>query len=163
YWTRDPDGTQHTQGDGSINGPTAMTAIRSADGALSAIEQTLKRLELYETTNIIVVADHGFSTIAKDSEGGKRELATGFLAGDIAAALHQGDSHIQLFDPDADNKPVDFASSHTSKGDAIIGTDAKFPQVVIAANGGSDLIYLPALGPKGPLAEGDKIPANEQR
>src|SRR5262249_52684475 len=36
-------------------------------------------------------------------------------------------------------------------------------EVVVAANGGSDLICLPALGPKGPLADADKIPAAEQK
>lgn len=163
YWTRDPDGTQHTQGDGDINGPTSMTAIRAADGALASIEQTLKALNLYDTTNIIVAADHGFSTIAKDSEQGARELPTGFLAVDLAAALEHDDPRFKLFDPDDDNRILDPRSAHTSKGDAVIGIDPKLPQVVVAANGGSDLIYLPAVGPKGPLAEGEKIPAGEKR
>ena len=163
YWNREPDGTQHTQGDGGINGPTSMTAIRLADGALAAIEQALRALDLYDTTNIIVAADHGFSTIAKDSEHGTRVLPTGFLAVDLAAALHGEDGRLQLFDPDDNDKVIDPATSHTSKGDAVIGVDAKLPQVVIAANGGSDLIYLPALGPKGPLAEREKVPGPEQR
>src|SRR5215468_3146902 len=87
YWSRDPDGTQHTQGDGGINGPTSMTAIRVADGALAAIEQTLKSQGLYDSTDIIVAADHGFSTISKDSEHSTRELPTGFLANDLSVAL----------------------------------------------------------------------------
>jgi Type I phosphodiesterase / nucleotide pyrophosphatase len=163
YWSRDPDGSQHTQGDGGINGPTSLTAIRTADGALAAIEQTLKVLGLYDTTNIIVASDHGFSTIAKDSENGSRELPTGFLAVDLAAALRKEDSNIQLYDPDNDNKPIDPVNAHPSKGNGLIGTDPKFPQVVIAVNGGSDLVYLPALGPEGPLAEGENIPPREQR
>jgi Type I phosphodiesterase / nucleotide pyrophosphatase len=163
FWSRDPDGSQHTQGDGGINGPTSMTAIRTADGALAAIEQSLKALGLYDTTNIIVASDHGFSTIAKDSENGSRELPTGFLAVDLVAALRKENAGLQLFDPDNDNKPVDPVNAHTSKGNGVLGTDPKFPQVVIAVNGGSDLIYLPAFGPKGPFAEGDKVPAREQR
>lgn len=162
YWSRDPDGSQHTQGDGGINGPTSMTALRVADGALAAIEQTLKAVGLYETTNIIAVADHGFSTIAKDSENGARELPTGFLAVDLAAALQRDDPNMVLYDPDVDNTIIDPAKHHPSKGNGVIGTDPKFPQVVIAANGGSDLIYLPALGPKGPLPDEDKVPATEQ-
>lgn len=49
---------------------------------------------------------------------------------------------------------VDPASGQTtSKGNAVIGTGPGDPQVVVAANGGSDLIYLPganaaALAPK---------------
>src|SRR5262249_24123414 len=48
FWSRDPDGTQHNQGDSfhstspGINGSTSLCAIRNADTALSAIEQALK-------------------------------------------------------------------------------------------------------------------------
>jgi len=41
YWSRDPDGTQHGQGDSlneltpGINGPTSRAAIRNADDNLS--------------------------------------------------------------------------------------------------------------------------------
>ncbi len=162
YWTRDPDGTQHNQGDGGINGPTSMTAIRVADSALGAIEQKLRELGLYERTNIIVAADHGFSTIAKDSEGGKRELTAGFLAVDLALALRKNDAHVQLFDPDNDSKAVD-PGAHTGRGNAVIGAAPELPQVVVAANGGSDLIYLPVLGPKGTLVDGEKVPSSEKQ
>ena len=163
YWSRDPDGSQHAQGDGSINGPTSMTAIRAADGALAAIEQTLKALGLFETTNVIVTADHGFSTIAKDSEQGARTLPAGFLALDIAAALRAVDPQLKLFDPDDQNKVIGPGGSHPSRGNGVIGTDPKFPQVVVTAGGGSDLVYLPLLGAEGPLADGDKAPLREQR
>ena len=163
YWTRDPDGSQHTQGDQDINGPTSMTAIRVADGALAAIEQELKTLGLYESTNIIVAADHGFSTIAKDSEQGARALPTGFLAVDLAAALQKANPRLKLYDPDDNNRLIDPATTHPSKGDGFIGEEPQSPQVVIAANGGSDLIYLPALGPKGPLPEEESVPVREQR
>ena len=172
YWTRDPDGTQHTQGDDDINGPTSMTAIRNADGALAAIEQTLKALGLYDTTNIIVAADHGFSTIAKDSDnspslvstadGTRRELPPGFLALDIVRALQRADANIKLFDPEDDNKPVDLGGGHPSKGNGIIGVEPRFPQVVVASNGGSDLIYLPTLGPKGAIRDEGKISSSER-
>ena len=143
YWSRDPDGTQHTQGDGGINGPTSLTALRAADGSLAAIEQTLKLLGLYDSTNIIIAADHGFSTIAKDSENGTRELPVGFLALDLANALRKQDASLQLFDPDDDNKVIDLATGHPSLANGVIAADARQPQVVVAANGGSDLIYLP--------------------
>ncbi len=149
YWSRDPDGTQHTQGDGGINGPTSLTALRAADGSLAAIEQTLKLLGLYDSTNIIVAADHGFSTIAKDSENGARELPVGFVALDLAKSLRKQDASLKLFDPDDDNKVIDPATGQTSLANGVIGTDAKLPQVVVAANGGSDLVYLPELGSGG--------------
>jgi len=154
YWSRDPDGSQHNQGDGSINGPTSLSAIRAVDSALAAIEQSLKSLGLYDSTDIIVSADHGFSTIDKSSKTSpaaagsypdtrEKELPPGFLAMDLVAALRKSDSTLQLYDPDDDNKQVDLKTAHPGNGNGVIGSDPKKPQVVIAANGGSDLIYIP--------------------
>jgi len=154
YWSRDPDGSQHNQGDGNINGPTSLSAIRAVDSALAAIEQSLKSLGLYDSTNIIVSADHGFSTIDKGSKTSpaaagsyadtrEKELPPGFLALDLLSALRSSDSTLQLFDPDDDNKQVDSKGAHPANGNGIIASDPKRPQVVIAANGGSDLIYIP--------------------
>ena len=161
YWTRDPDGTQHTQGDGRINGPTSKTAVREADGALAAIEQTLKSLGLLESTNIIVAADHGFSTISKQASG--RELSAGFLALDLQALLVKSHQGFTLFDPDRGDAAVDPAKPVMRRGNGLIGESAALPQVIVAANGGSDLIYLPALGRNGPLAEESLAPAAERR
>ena len=69
FWSRDPDGTQHNQGDSllkitpGINGPTSLAAIKNADDNLAALRQALDELGLAATTDIIVSADHGFSTI----------------------------------------------------------------------------------------------------
>ena len=162
FWSRDPDGTQHNQGDSfhqvnpGINGATSFAAIRNADSALGLIEATLRRLELYEDTNIIVAADHGFSTIVKtgtdspsvrgaykDIRSG--ELPLGFLAIDLYTDLRAADSSLKLFDPDAAYREVERAGgTHPLRGNGLIGVDADRPQVVVVANGGSDLIYLPS-------------------
>jgi len=64
-------------------------------------------------------------------------LPPGFLALDLSAALG-----MKLFDPD--DKYVQVGSGlHTKVGNGVIGQDPQSPQVVVAANGGSDLIYLP--------------------
>ena len=162
FWSRDPDGTQHNQGDSlgqlvpGINGPTSLAAIKNADDNLAAIVDTLKALDLESSTNVIVSADHGFSTISKDSQSSAAakisykdvpagQLPPGFVAIDIAKALH-----LPLFDPDAKSAAVDFnAGQHTSKANGIIGTDPASPDVVVAANGGIDLIYLPQSSAKG--------------
>jgi hypothetical protein len=167
FWSREPDGTQHNQGDSfhklspGINGPTSMSAIRNADTALASIEQALKALGLYDTTNIIVAADHGFSTISKASstspsrqpatpysnkEVSPGELPPGFLAIDLVTALRATSPSLKLFDPDDDsNKELDWrAGNHPSRGNAILATDPSKPQVIVAANGGSDLIYIHA-------------------
>ena len=74
FWSRDPDGSQHNTGDSlntitpGINGPTSMAAIKNADNNLAQLRKALDELGLAATTNIIVSADHGFSTISKESK-----------------------------------------------------------------------------------------------
>jgi len=137
-----------------------MSAIRNADTALASIEQALKALGLYDATNIIVAADHGFSTISKASstspsrqpatpysnkEVAPGELPPGFLAIDLVTALRAKSPSLKLFDPDDGNKELDWrAGNHPSRGNAILATDPSKPQVVVAANGGSDLVYIHA-------------------
>src|SRR5208282_1061996 len=154
FWSRDPDGTQHYQGDSlnalvpGINGPTSLAAIRNADEDLARIRAALRELGLLETTDIITVADHGFSTISKESQtsstakskfAGTPEghLPLGFVALDLAQALNQ-----PLIDPD-DNYKTIAEGQRPKHGNGLIGGDRNNPKVVVAANGGSDLIYLP--------------------
>jgi predicted AlkP superfamily pyrophosphatase or phosphodiesterase len=154
FWSRDPDGSQHNQGDSlnalvpGINGPTSLAAIRNADDDLARIRAALDELGLLDTTDIIVTADHGFSTISKESRTSPttkikyantlpNHLPVGFVALDLAGALE-----MPLLDPDNDYKTVT-PGEHTLHGDGLIGGDRKNPKVVVAANGGSDLIYLP--------------------
>ncbi len=47
-----------------------------------------------------------------------------------------------LLDPDSDYKLIG-PGEHPRLGNGLIGGDRKNPKVVVAANGGSDLIYLP--------------------
>jgi hypothetical protein len=64
FWSRDPDGTQHNQGDSlltlkpGINGPTSLAAIRNVDDDLGRIRAALAELGLAGSTDIIVTADH---------------------------------------------------------------------------------------------------------
>ncbi len=52
FWSRDPDGTQHNQGDSllkvepGINGPTSRAAIKNADDNLAELRQALDELGL---------------------------------------------------------------------------------------------------------------------
>ncbi len=154
FWSRDPDGTQHNQGDSlnklvpGINGPSTFAAIRNADDDLARLRAALDRLGLADTTDVIVTSDHGFSTISKESRTSPAArgryidvpdglLPPGFLALDLAAALD-----LPLFDPEAHNAPV-ASGAHPSRGNGLLGADPSHPEVVVAANGGSDLIYLP--------------------
>jgi hypothetical protein len=154
FWSRDPDGTQHNQGDSlnrlvpGINGPTSLASIRNADRDLGALLAALKVLGLDITTDVIITADHGFSTISKESATSfaatqsykdtvPHFLPPGFVAVDLANGLG-----MTLLDPDAKYQEVP-AGMHPLRGDAVIGGDKTNPQVVVAANGGSDLVYLP--------------------
>jgi hypothetical protein len=159
FWSRDPDGTQHNQGDSlnmfipGINGPTSLAAIRNADDDLALIRSSLRELGLLDSTDIITVADHGFSTISKESQSSSTvktkfpdtpagRLPLGFVALDLAHALG-----LALVDPDDKYKPVG-DGQHPKYGNGLIGGNSDNPKVVVAANGGSDLIYLP---------DGDKV------
>jgi hypothetical protein len=52
--------------------------------------------------------------------------------------------HEKLFDPDRANAELDRDSGdHPAQGNALIGPSAEMPLAIVAANGGSDLIYIP--------------------
>jgi arylsulfatase A-like enzyme len=154
FWSRDPDGTQHNQGDSlgrllpGINGPTSLAAIKNADNNLAALLAALREQGLDANTNVILASDHGFSTISKESvtswaasqsyaDVTAKQLPPGFLAIDIAHALG-----MTLYDPDKKRLPV-AAGSYPVRANGLIGDDPGHPKVVVAANGGSDLVYLP--------------------
>ena len=154
FWSRDPDGSQHNTGDSlntvtpGINGPTSLAGIRNADNNLAQLRKALDDLGLAATTNIIIASDHGFSTISKESKTSpaaklsyddtpKDFLPMGFLALDLAKALD-----LPLFDPNDKNARV-AANAHPKAGNGLLGQDPAKPDLVVATNGGSDLIYLP--------------------
>ena len=105
FWSRDPDGTQHNQGDSlnrlspGINGATSLAAIRNASNDLQRLRDALKALGLDKTTDVFVTADHGFSTRLRNGarpaaaakiaypDVPKGFLPPGFLAIDLARAL----------------------------------------------------------------------------
>jgi hypothetical protein len=96
----------------------------------------------------MISSDHGFSTISKESKTSpsakasyedtpKDFLPMGFLALDLAKALG-----LPLFDPNDKNARV-ADNAHPKAGNGLLGQDPAKPDVVVATNGGSDLIYLP--------------------
>ena len=154
FWSRDPDGSQHNTGDSlntitpGINGPTSLAGIKNADNNLAQLRKALDELGLSATTNVIIAADHGFSTISKESKTSPSAKATyedtpkdflpmGFLAIDLAKALE-----LPLFDPNDKNARI-ANNAHPKAGNGVLGQDPAKPDLVVATNGGSDLIYLP--------------------
>jgi hypothetical protein len=61
----------------------------------------------------------------------------GFLAIDLAKALD-----LPLFDPNDKNARI-AENAHPKAGNGVLGQDPAKPDLVVATNGGSDLIYLP--------------------
>ena len=159
FWSRDSSATPGDQSGSplrlipGINAPASLAAIKEADNDLARVLTTLKELGLESTTDVILASDHGASTISKESAtsyaAGRSYkdvpaalLPPGFVAIDLARALR-----MSLFDPDAtgDAKktPVP-AGNFPVRGNGLIGDDAARPEVVVLANGGSDLIYVPS-------------------
>ena len=154
FWSRDPDGTQHNTGDSlnsltpGINGPTSLAGIKNADNNLAQLRKALDDLGLAATTDVIISADHGFSTISKESKTSPAAKASyadtpadflpmGFVAIDLAKALN-----LPLFDPNDKNARV-ADNTHPKAGNGVLGQDPAKPDVVVATNGGSDLVYVP--------------------
>ena len=81
YWSRDPDGTQHNNGDSlnsltpGINGPTSQASIKNASNNLQQLLDYLRNTDdpnnpghkLIDNTDVFVTADHGFGTITKSN------------------------------------------------------------------------------------------------
>ncbi len=157
FWSRDPDGTQHNQGDSlnvlspGINGATSLAAIRNADNDLARLRASLRRFGLEASTDIVVTADHGFATISRasaTSQAAKADypdvphgfLPPGFLALDLGRALG-----LAVHEPTGlDLAPL----NHPKHASAVLGADPTHPQVVIGANGGSDALWLPEASPE---------------
>ena len=203
YWSRDPDGSQHNQGDSlnkllpGINGPTALRGLRDADNNLRQIFDYVESdPQLAANTDIFVTSDHGFATVSRheiDTQGhttdsyaaswiyrdrsGRQEVNTGFLPSGFLAIDLAHFLGLPLFDPDTQIDGVDGTNlyapvdptiprleanreQHPSNrsgligsGDGLIGGTGRVlaqteAPVVVAANGGSDLVYLPNQDPK---------------
>ncbi len=200
YWSRDPDGSQHNQGDSlnsltpGINGPTSKAAVKNADNNLKQILDFFHaHPSLIATTDLVITSDHGFSTISKHEVDaaqktfvndyasrfiykdatGRQEVNTGFLpVGFLSIDLAHHFS-LPLYDPDNQvtgpdgvtpiYEPVDptipqqtaTVRQHAVSGNGVIGGTGQIPasgeskdaKIIVAANGGSDLIYVPDHNP----------------
>ena len=158
YWSRDPDGSQHNEGDSlnrlspGINGPTGLAGVRDASDNLQALIDELKALGLYDNTDIFVTADHGFSTVTRQNTGSYAATLTypdtiagfdpqGYAAIDLAHAL-------AMTLHDDTGKPLDATAGLHPKGTALIGADPAHPDIVAAGGGGSQILYLDPAGAK---------------
>src|ERR1700678_662339 len=162
FWSRDPDASQHGTRDSlgemvpGINGPSGLAGTRDADTMLGELLAYLKASGLDKTTDVFVTADHGFTTINHSSATSSSahfnpsaplvDLPSGFLAIDLAASLG-----MPLRAPGDTRSPLDFSNGAALPGGSgVLGNDPRHPDMVVASNGGSDLIYLPSMNAKDP-------------
>lgn len=147
FWSRDPDTTQHAATDSAgrlvpgINSNTDWQAIHNADNDLKGILDTLKQYGLDKTTDVIVIADHGFSTIAKgipDSSGNyQTTLQNGWLAKDIAGWMGE-----KVYTPNNKSVEVDVAGGEHPGDSSYIGKSGQHPDVITVSNGNTEFIYV---------------------
>jgi predicted AlkP superfamily pyrophosphatase or phosphodiesterase len=185
FWSRDPDGSQHNEGDSlqnlapGINGDTAKRGLQNADRCL---KQVLDFLDAHPSvkanTDVLITSDHGFATVSrrevaadgtqsseisavmeyeligKEKPEPKGTLPTGFLAVDLGIR-----ERLRVFDPAVRATAGSSAylevvlggekSQHPSTGSALLGktverVDGSDATLIVAANGGSDLVYVPS-------------------
>jgi Type I phosphodiesterase / nucleotide pyrophosphatase len=127
FWSRDPDGSQHNEGDSlnklqpGINGPTSRAGIANADANLKQLlDFVAADPALGASTDVFVTSDHGFATISRHEidaagdashsystafvyrgTGGKPEVPTGWLPPGFLAIDLAHALRLPLFDPDA--------------------------------------------------------------
>jgi arylsulfatase A-like enzyme len=76
-WLGEPDLTEHESAPGA---PPALAAIKSSDENLAAVLSALDQQGARETTDVLVVSDHGFSTIGRSVDLRKILSDAGFAA-----------------------------------------------------------------------------------
>ena len=76
-WLGEPDLTQHESAPGA---PAALAAIKASDENLAAVLSALDRKKARETTDLLIVSDHGFSTIKRSIDLQKILNDAGFSA-----------------------------------------------------------------------------------
>jgi hypothetical protein len=76
-WLAEPDFSQHATGPGSAQ---SLRAVRSSDDNLGRVLADLDRRGLRPTTDVLVVSDHGFSTVARKVDVAAELSGAGFRA-----------------------------------------------------------------------------------
>jgi arylsulfatase A-like enzyme len=89
-WLAEPDYSQHQTGPGS---KASLAAIKSSDRNLARVLKTLREKNLQDSTDVIVVSDHGFSTILENI--------------DVAATLKEHGFHAWRKFPETERKDGD--------------------------------------------------------
>jgi arylsulfatase A-like enzyme len=108
-WLAEPDNSQHATGPGSEQ---SLEAIKSSDTNLGLVLAELDRRGLRETTDVLVVSDHGFSTIDRKVDvavelsiagfQAKRAAPGGLQKGEVLVVSNGGSSLFYVGEHDAE-------------------------------------------------------------
>lgn len=175
-WFRNPDSTEHPYGPGTAN---YHDALKQQDKLLGQLQAKLLSLGLDKTTNIIVMSDHGHSSVSgpaslfplrsiANGTPGAVDPANGYsVSGDVRLADLFARSGLTAYDgsgcilsPTLSGIKSDGSQVYPTQTDVagtVCGTpNAKYTTasfkvpatlppkaLVIAANGGSDYVYVP--------------------
>jgi arylsulfatase A-like enzyme len=107
-WLAEPDASQHASGPGSAQ---SLAAIKSSDTNLGRVLAELDKRGLRDSTDVMVVSDHGFSTISRKvdvavelSKAGfdtKRATTSNLKKGEVFAVSNGGTTLLYVGDHDA--------------------------------------------------------------
>ena len=114
-WLSEPDFSQHETGVGSR---TSLSALESSDRNLARVLDELDRRGLRAETDILIVSDHGFSTVVKTVDIAKTLQDAGFRA------LRE------FFDPPARDEILVVSNGGTTLL-YVIGHDSKLVRKVV--------------------------------
>ncbi|HWA08082.1 MAG TPA: alkaline phosphatase family protein [Opitutaceae bacterium] len=108
-WLAEPDASQHASGPGS---PQSLAAVKSSDTNLGLVLAELDRRGLRGSTDVLVVSDHGFSTIGRKvdvavelSKAGfdtKRAVLGTLKKGEVFAVSNGGTTLLYVGEHDGD-------------------------------------------------------------
>lgn len=79
-WLSEPDFSQHGSGVGSDN---SKAGLKSSDDRLATVLSTLEKKGIRDKTDVVVVSDHGFSTISRNVDLYKEMRQRGFFVGGL--------------------------------------------------------------------------------
>jgi arylsulfatase A-like enzyme len=136
-WLSEPDASQHNSSPGSDN---ALSALESSDKRLASILHALEEKKIRDKTDVMIVSDHGFSTIARGFDLAEALKKVGFKAtkkfedaepGDVMVVGLGGSAMLYVVDRKEDviHKLVDFLQASEVAGVIFsrIPADGTFP------------------------------------
>jgi arylsulfatase A-like enzyme len=116
-WLAEPDFSQHATGPGSEQ---SLASIENSDRQLGLVLDELERRGLRASTDVLVVSDHGFSTISRKTDiavelskagfDAKRVAPGGLQKGAVLVAANGGSSLLYVgdHDPEVSRRLIDF-------------------------------------------------------